>query len=89
MTSSNTPSLSTLPKSIAIGNSKFPVTGLASFATSGQYDDQSHLSSFSKHTPGKINIFPVNKLATAIAWHEESIREENEYAENDEGILVS
>jgi hypothetical protein len=27
----------------------------------------------------------VNKLATAIAWHEESIREENEYAENDEG----
>lgn len=25
-----------------------------------------------------------NKLATAMAWHEESIREENEYAENDE-----
>lgn len=47
-------------------------------------------SSYSKHTPsGKINIFPVNKLATAIAWHEESIREENEFAENDEGIIIS
>jgi hypothetical protein len=36
--------------------------------------------------PSKLsNIFPMNnKLATAIAWHEESIREENEYAENDE-----
>jgi|LauGreDrversion4_2_1035121.scaffolds.fasta_scaffold42298_2 hypothetical protein len=33
---------------------------------------------------GKINMFP-NKLATAIAWNEESIREENEFAENDEG----
>ena len=31
-----------------------------------------------------MNIFPVNKLATAMAWHEESIREENEFAENDE-----
>ncbi len=31
----------------------------------------------------------MNKLSTAIAWHEESIREENEYAENDEAILAA
>ena len=29
-----------------------------------------------------------NKIATAIAWNEESIREENEFAENDEGITT-
>jgi hypothetical protein len=60
-------------------------------AFSPSFDDQSHPlfnSSYSKQG-GKINIFPVNKLATAIAWHEESIREENEFAENDEGMLVS
>jgi hypothetical protein len=35
------------------------------------------------------NIFPVNKLATAaMAWHEESIREENEFAENDEAMYL-
>jgi hypothetical protein len=35
-----------------------------------------------------VNIFPVNKLATAMAWHEESIREENEFAENDEAAAI-
>jgi len=35
------------------------------------------------------SVFPPNKLATAMAWHEESIREENEFAENDEGMYMN
>ncbi|TNV86925.1 hypothetical protein FGO68_gene8129 [Halteria grandinella] len=61
----------------------------SSYQSSQQDDSSYQMNQFGKSTPGKINIFPVNKLATAIAWHEESIREENEYAENDEGILAS
>jgi hypothetical protein len=35
------------------------------------------------------SVFPPTKLATAMAWHEESIREENEFAENDEGMYMN
>jgi hypothetical protein len=35
---------------------------------------------------GLNNVYTGGKLTTAMAWHEESIREENEFAENDEGI---